>query len=594
MVFIQELLHCLAKAQKKKLLYLQFLLLAIAILELVGVASVIPYLSILANPALINDNPVISNFYKMVGSDSLNNFMLMMGGGVLILVIFSGLFSILGMRLITRYSQYIGQEFSVRLYNFYLRQPYLFHAENNSAELMAKITQEANRITFHVLYPLLQINAKLISAVIILSGLFVIDPLLALASALIFGIAYLLIYTLVKTRLSNNGKSITVENKRRFKAMSEGFGGIKDIILLNKKEHYGAIFSDSSFNLAKVTANNQVISAIPRYFLEILAFGSILSLTLYHVFNNGDFKAVIPVLSLYAIAGFKLLPAFQQIYGGVANIKAGMSAFNSLKSQLIVAKQGGNNKGIALEKDFCLGDIEVKNVSFSYPSSSTYVLEDLNLTIPKNKTIGLAGPSGSGKTTTIDIILGLIEPESGCVSVGNVNVNLTNIDLWRQCIGYVPQTIFLSDATIAENIAFGVEKHLISMEKVNEALRMANLFEFVCSQPDGVHTLVGERGAQLSGGQMQRVGIARALYNDASVLILDEATSALDGITESEVMKAIANLSHHKTIIIIAHRLSTLKSCDSIMLFDKGRVVDHASFDQLMKSSNVFQRMANA
>jgi ATP-binding cassette, subfamily B, bacterial PglK len=589
---INEVFTVLTHKQRSKLYIMQFILLGASVVELVGITSIAPYLAVVADPALIQKNPILSNFYSITGSESNSVFLIYLGILVLLLVLISNTFSIISTWVITKYSQFTGQEFAIRLYKYYLTRPYLFHTKNNSSTLMSRISQETNRVTFHVIYPFMQINAKLISVVLILVGLTVLDPFLASVAACILVGSYLLIFNVVKTILSRNGEIITKENAERFRAMNEGFGGIKELKLLNREAYYGDIFERSSVSLASVTTINLVISVIPRYLLEIMAFGGILSVTLYLLFEQGDFNAVIPVLSIYALAGFKLLPAFQQIYGSLANLRAGISAFDAVKKELGEAK--AEELDLPNFPDIIPdGDIELREIKFRYSSASEEIFNNLNLTIKKNTTIGIAGSSGAGKTTLVDIILGLIAPIEGELIVNNNVISNENIKAWQSHLGYVPQSIFLADTSIASNIAFGVDAKDIDFVKLESALEMSKLNEFVSTLPEGVNTIVGERGAQLSGGQRQRIGIARALYRDASVLVLDEATSALDGIMESEVMEAISGLHHEKTIIIIAHRLTTLKTCDTILFIDNGKLIEQGTYEYLNNNSEIFKKMSN-
>ncbi len=590
---LKDLFDVLTAKQRKRLITMQLFLLGISILELAGVTSIAPYIAVVMDPGLIRENDILRNLYEAYSFETDRQFLIYLGMLVLLFVLVGNIFSIIVTWVITKYSQYTGQEFAVRLYRYFLHSPYSFHVENNSSELMSKISMETNRVTFHVIYPLMKINVKLITVVLILTGLVLLDPYLAVIAATVLIGSYLLIYSMVKTMLNRNGKTITRENARRFMAMNEGFGGIKELKLLGKESYYTNILEKASFSLANVTSKNLVISLVPRYLLEVLAFGGILSIVLYLLFKSGDINTVIPLLSLYALAGFKLLPAFQQIYGGMANLRGGINAFEGVKEDLENAKKTEMLMRSQSSGLINSGDIELERICKTYKGAEKPLFSDLSLSIKENTTVGIAGSSGAGKTTLVDIILGLVKVDSGRLSVDGVEIKDENIRAWQRQLGYVPQSIFLSDSSIASNIAFGVDANEIDYNKLDEVLKMAKLDDFVNLLPAKLNTVVGERGAQLSGGQRQRIGIARALYNDARVLVLDEATSALDGIMESEVMEAITGLHQLKTVIIVAHRLTTLKNCDTIFFLENGELIEQGTYDHLLKNNQTFLKMAN-
>jgi len=334
---------------------------------------------------------------------------------------------------------------------------------------------------------------------------------------------------------------------------------------------------------------------VPRYAMELIAFGSMISLVLFLlIVQIAELASIIPLLSIYALAGFKLLPALQQIYMSLAIIKGDLSAFKNIKDDLIESAESTNKKpSNTLEiSSFKLSkNIVFENLNYSYPSSAIKALDDISLSISAQNIIGLVGSSGSGKSTAVDILLGLITPSSGRVLIDGVELSMENMRDWQNNIGFVAQTIFLADLSIRENIAFGIEPSDIDDDRIQEVIKMANLDDYLFTLPEGTSTQVGERGVQLSGGQRQRIGIARALYNNPSVLVFDEATSSLDGISEKVIMDAIHSLSGTKTIILVAHRLATVKKCDSLFLLEKGRIIDHGTYDDLLQTNAIFQEM---
>ncbi len=345
------------------------------------------------------------------------------------------------------------------------------------------------------------------------------------------------------------------------------------------------MFSDPAQTIAKNIASSSVVQQLPRFILEAIAFGGIMILILFQMKQTGSFNNALPFISLYAFAGYRLMPALQQIYGTFSKFDFIIPSVNNIHNELVrlkVINSNDNQSKILFRKK-----IDLKNIYFNYPNSSRAVLKNINITIPANSTIGLIGATGSGKTTTVDIILGLLEPQKGSLEIDGDIITNNNFRSWQKHIGYVPQFIYLSDSSILSNIAFGVEPNEIDEDAVVKSAKIANLHDFIVDElPDKYQTIVGERGIRLSGGQRQRIGIARALYHNPRVLILDEATNSLDNYTEQAVMEAVNKLGKKMTIILIAHRLNTVKKCDMIYLFDKGEIKDMGSFKELIKSKS--------
>lgn len=594
---LKELYSLLTNDQRKKLRRLQFLVVLMAFAELGSVLSIGPFMALVGDMSQLQSDGIVGDIYRMSGLEDPRTFLFWTGIGVLVALTIAALISMFTIWRLSMYGARVGAELSSRLYSHYMHQPWLFHASGSSSQLTNQIAQECGRITNGIINPLMQMNARIVMAVLMAVAIFVFNPIVAITGLVIFASAYMAMYRIVRQRLIRNGGTITTSNRMRFKMMGEGFGGIKDALLLGRQGVFTDRFQQASFRLANAQGKNQVMSQVPRFVMELVAFGSVIFLILYLLAaHDGNLGTILPLLSVYALAGFKLLPAFQQIYSSISGIRGNLTAFEGLRDDLRASATAtlqlapNENSGEHLTPR---ESIELKNVQFTYPGKAEPALQDLTINIGVNQVIGLVGASGSGKSTAIDILLGLIQPENGELLIDGEPITKQQLRAWQNSLGFVPQSIFLADSSIRENIAFGLSPELVDEEKVQRAATMAHLDELLAELPDGLNTRVGERGVQLSGGQRQRIGIARALYHDADVLILDEATSALDGITEKLIMDAIHDFSGKKTIIMIAHRLTTVKQCDNIFMLSQGKVVDSGTFDELATRNQVFQRMAN-
>ena len=469
---------------------------------------------------------------------------------------------------------------SKRLVKGYLHQPYSWFLESNSADLGKTILSESGQVVSNGIGPLLEVIAKGMIAAALIILLLLADPKLALVVGLSLGIAYGLIFYFARKQLAFLGKISLKNNRLRFTSINEAFGAIKEVKVGGLEQTYTKLFSKPTQVYHQSFASSMLLAQLPRFFLEAIAFGGILLIILFALTKTGNFNSVIPILSLYILAGYRLLPALQQIYGSLTQLTFVGESLNKLYEDL------NNLRAFDINQDqYAMplnNKITLKNICYNYPNTSRKALKDINLSIPAKNTVGFVGVTGSGKTTIVDIILGLLEPQEGTLKVDGEIITKKNLRSWQKSIGYVPQHIFLSDDTIAANIAFGVDTKDIDQKGVENACKIANLNDFVINElPEQYQTKVGERGIRLSGGQRQRIGIARALYHNPKVLILDEATSALDNKTEQVVMDAVQNLNKEITIILIAHRLNTVKNCDTIFKLDKGKLVGQGTYEEL-------------
>lgn len=588
---INKILYLLSSNERRSAAWLFVMILIMAFLDMIGVASILPFMAVLTNPEIIETNLFVNYLYRasnLFGVNNTQEFLFALGILVFFLLVISLSFKAITTYFQVRFVQMREFSLAKRLMEGYLNQPYSWFLNRNSADLGKTILSETGQVVGYGIGPLLELMAKGTIAIALITLLIFNDPKLAMIVGLLLGISYFFAFILMRDFLSKIGKERLHNNQIRFISLNEAFGASKEIKLAGLEKIYVNRFSKSAKKYADNIASSQAISQLPRYFLEIVAFGGIMVLLLYLIMQTGSFNTVLPTISLYAFAGYRLMPALQDIYAALTHLTfVGPSLDNLVKDmknlKLNNAKLSANkNKMIPFET------IKLKNVYYDYPTSSRTTLKNINIDINVKTTVGIVGSSGSGKTTTIDVILGLLEPKSGKLEVDGNIISRENLAAWQNSIGYVPQHIYLADDTIAKNIAFGLESHEINLEAIQKASKIANLHEFVTNElPEKYQTIIGERGIKLSGGQRQRIGIARALYHEPKILILDEATSSLDNQTEKVVMEAVNNLGKNLTIIIIAHRLSTVRNCDVIFKLDKGKIVNKGTYSEIFGNTKI-------
>jgi HlyD family secretion protein len=592
---IKQLFSLLSPEQVRHFYILQVLVVVMAFTELLGIASIAPFMALVGDISILEKNNVFAELYQFSGITDPMDFVFYTGLLVLVALSVSTLVSMFTIWKLSLYAARVGTEIADRLYAYYMQEDWQFHASGSSAQLTKQVSTEAIRITNQIINPLMQMNAKVVLATLISVSILIYNPVIAIVGLFIFALAYFLLYKLVRKKLVSNGRKISQVSTERFRLMNEGFGGIKDVLLLNRNQDFIKRFEESGTVFSRALGLNSGISQVPRYFMELIAFGTMIGLVLLLIkLHEGNLGTVLPILAVYALAAFKLLPALQQIYSSVAQIKGNLSAFEAVKGDLersVSSQQPITKEALPIRTEL-KQQITLSDIKFNYPNKSRPAVNGVTMTIPVNSVVGLVGSSGSGKSTLIDLLLGLLVPQSGHIYVDNTRITSENKRAWQDTLGFVPQSIFLSEGTIAENIAFGLPVADIDLKQVSKAIDLASLTELVAQLPDGVNTKVGERGVQLSGGQRQRIGIARALYHEADVLVFDEATSALDGITEKVIMDAIHDFSGQKTIIMIAHRLKTVQKCDIIYLMDQGKIVDQGTYEELVETNSQFKEMA--
>lgn len=594
-----KLFDLLNKQERKRVVLLLIMILTMGLLDMLGVVSIMPFMMVLANPELLETNKYLNTAYEVstaIGIKTTEQFLFLLGVVVFVLMVTS-----LTLKALTTYAQLRFSrmsEFTIgkRLIEIYLHQPYSWFLSRNSADLGKNILSEVGVVIGGGMTPAFTIIAQGTVSMAILLLLILIDINLAFVVGLTLATSYLLIYKVSRRLLNRIGSDRLKANQGRYTAVSEAFGASKEVKVGGLEEIYVQRYSNPAYKFAHYQATSLIIGQLPRFALEAITFGGMLLVVLYLLGKSGSFASAIPTISLYAFAGYRLMPAMQQIYAAVASMRYAAPAINALHAELMSLQSDrpytSESKQATIEFKCA---ITLNQINYRYPNAPHLALKNVSFTISAKSTIGLVGVTGSGKTTTVDLILGLLEAQQGTLEVDGVVITEHNRRSWQQAIGYVPQQIYLADDTVAANIAFGIQAENIDSKALERAAQIANLHEFVVNElPQQYKTIVGERGVRLSGGQRQRIGIARALYHQPQVLILDEATSALDNLTEQYVMKAVENLEHEITIILIAHRLSTVKKCNQIVLLEHGEIKDIGTYEELAKRNEQFGAMTKA
>lgn len=574
MQILRKLFQLLSSQEQKSAGFLIVMIIIMAFFETLGVASILPFVAVLSNPEIIDTNVHLSNIFNFVKNYGVTrkvDFLFLLGVLVFVVFITSLLIRASITYLQTKFSHMWECNIGMRLLSAYLHQPYSWFLSKNSADVGKNILSETQQVVGNGVKAFIELFAKSLTAIFILIFLMIVNAKITFIILATFSTAYIFIFIIVRKILYRIGKKRLLSNESRFKTILEAFGAVKEIKLAWKEKNYLQKFSFSAKNYAHFQTLSIVIAQLPRFFLEGIAFGGILIIILYSLVKVNNFNVLLPVISLYVFAGYRLIPSLQQIYVSVTKIIYVSPALEKLHDDII------NLTTYEDKNDYCSLDfnkeINLKNIYYSYPNSQKNILTNINLTIPINTKVGLIGPTGSGKTTLVDILIGLLFAQKGTLDVDGTLIKNNNLRSWQKMIGYVPQHIFLSDDTIAANIAFDEKKKNIDNNILERSAKTADLYNFIMNDlPEKFETLVGERGIRLSGGQRQRIGIARALYRQPRILILDEATSALDNETEKRVMNAIQNFNKQMTIIMIAHRLQTIEKCDQVYEVINGEI----------------------
>ncbi|MBO5095079.1 MAG: ABC transporter ATP-binding protein [Lachnospiraceae bacterium] len=568
----EKICYIFDEKQKLKAALLFVVIIIGAFVELVGVSAVLPFISAVLSPDQMLENPYLGGIYRMLGFRNINEYIVFLGGAIIVVYIVKNIYVYRMHSMQYRFTYENQRRLSYKMMDCYMKQPYLFHLDHNSAELSRNINEDTVSF-FEAILAGLQLASEGGVCLALLLFLLYQDVTITLGVIALVGLFGLVFMKVFKKRLKAAGRRSRDKQGSTRQAVLEALGGIKEIKVLNREHVFVEEYNEEYKDYAESNRRFKVYGMIPKPVMETISISGLLLIVCVKVALGADAASFVPTISVFAMAAFRMLPSANRMAEYLSRIMFSKPAIDAIyhdlkeiDSLLENMKAAEDTADIIFEKE-----ITVHNISFHYPNTEKNVFSDASLVIPKNKSVALIGPSGQGKTTMADIILGLLEPQKGEVLVDGVNIR-NGIHAWNRKLGYIPQTISLLDASIRDNILFGIGKDKIDESRLQEALKEAQLKEFVDTLEDGLDTVIGEGGVRLSGGQRQRIGIARALYHNPEVLVLDEATSALDNDTEAAVMEAIDYLAGSKTLIIIAHRLSTIQNCDLVYRIEGGAV----------------------
>lgn len=591
---ILKLYGYLPASKKLAAIIAVFLIFVGAVLEIGGVVSIMPFLVLLGSPDLATQYPAVNWLHERLGRPPQVTFAIYLGVLCFVMSAIGALVKVCVHYFVQACSQDVSNWIKTTLFDTYLHQPYPFFLLRHTADMSRNILSESENAVAHVILPAYMTCSYVLVIILLVSVLMIIQPWISGTVLLFLGGLYGFLSYAVNPVAHSLGAKVLDSNRRCYSVCSEAFGGIRTVKSRGLEFAYGSRFRSPSLDHAKAQAMSNTLAYAPRHLVETLGIGAIIAIAVYLLLAGEPLGNMLSLLGLYVLAGNRLLPAAQQLYQSFAQIRFGMPSLRSVLGDLalVVTREHGRSedgRASRLEPK----KIELVEVSYRYPGSDTDALRKVSFSIVANTTVGIVGTSGSGKTTLGDILLGLLRPTEGAILVDGVQQDLVSSLSWKQSVGYVSQDIYLVDGSFAENIAFGVPRSDIEMEAVIRAATLADIYKFIMRDcPEGFATQIGEKGVRLSGGQRQRVAIARALYHDPPILIFDEATSALDSATERTIIESIESLSHKKTIIMIAHRMQTIRHADQIIVLDHGRVVGAGTFDELLTKVAEFRAIA--
>ncbi len=589
-----KLRRLFSRGEKFKILFLFVMMIIAAALEVLSLGMIPAFVSIVASPQRVLDHATWGPWIQQLGIESARDLLIYGAGTLIAVFIIKNMYIVFFRYVEARFIYNRRYIFSHRLMTAYMQAPYTFYLGRNSSELLRNTTGEVNLLINSVLVPLMHIAKESIMSLAVVIFLVMVEPLITLFVILIMGSLTGLFLFFTQRKVKQFGIEAQHYRGDMLKAARQGFGGIKDARVLNREAYLIEVFRKMAFRSSRLQMMKKVISEIPRPMIETIAVAGIMAIALVMHYQGRPIANIVPVIALFGVAVIRLMPAIQTMTQKLTDLRYNIAAVNPVYDDLTALKnyQKEFHSDRRKKAKTTLADrITIRDLHYQYPDGGEQALRGLSLEIPRGHAIAFVGPSGAGKTTIVDVLLGLLEPQKGEILVDSKNI-FDSISAWQRNIGYIPQFIYLSDNTLRRNIAFGLPDDIIDKEKTQRAVELAQLGELVERLPRGLDTVIGERGVRLSGGQRQRIGIARALYHNPQVLVMDEATSALDNITELQIIQAIESLKGERTIIMIAHRLTTVMNCDVLYMMEQGRIVDSGTYDELLARNPGFREMA--
>lgn len=573
---VKKLNYIFSNKDRIHIAVLMLLVVIGSFLELLGVAVFQPFVNVIMSPEVIDTTKWLSRLKNMFGCETIEGFLTVLALGIILIYVVKNIYLWLEQNYILVFSYGIRQKLSTRLLTTYLKEPYTFHLDHNLAILQRSMQEDTNMF-MQVLMHMLQLIAEVVVCLVL--GIFLLNVSQSITGVIVVLLVICVaVFTAINRNFSKNlGKQSQFYKGKLYQWMNQSLGGVKEVKVLNRENYFVSSYQEYYKRFARGERLNRLLSITPKYMVETVCMTGLLAAIVIKLnFGRKEITDFIPQLATFAVAAFRLLPSVGRINEHITNILYAMPSVDLIYGDLKDIEDYQEQQGAEEGREWKFENaITAKHITYAYPNTDRNVLQDASCVIPKGKMVAFVGSSGAGKTTMADIILGLLTPQRGKILVDDINV-FKNLTLWHHKIGYIPQTIYLSDDTIRNNVAFGIHEDEIDNDAVSEALKKAQLFEFVETLPEGMETVVGDRGVRLSGGQRQRIGIARALYHDPEILVLDEATSALDNETENAVMEAIEHLQGTKTMIIIAHRLTTIRNADIIYEVLDQKVVERS------------------